>query len=352
MIKCMSGPSMGNSQARGTAERLIAATRRQSAEYPKVLASHLPMLLEIHCRLGASAQRLLDFADFYNRSNQVPPLADAVAPIAQDNWRDALGDRSRECDYRRFFALECERTGAHEAIRRYVPELARGIGASALHALMRLAYGVLRNDADEIATALGYWAATWLPLRDEPNGPPDTDEPLALALEMQTIPAFHHVEVETDLLWHWMRAVGNKQEFAPLIGRLRIGPDILERVTRASLALYASTMTFEGLHAMTGSYWVRVISPHVDDPGSLVRYFWQAILAVYPKIGMPTPLDERQLDALRKLKPPPAAEIAAAAVASDDEHHPSLVFTAFQEYERTRDQLYLVLAARRVELLP
>jgi hypothetical protein len=111
-------------------------------------------------------------------------------------------------------------------------------------------------------------------------------------------------------------------------------------------------MTFEGLHAMTGSYWVRVISPHVDDPGSLVRYFWQAILAVYPKIGMPTPLDERQLDALRKLKPPPAAEIAAAAVASDDEHHPSLVFTAFQEYERTRDQLYLVLAARRVELLP
>jgi hypothetical protein len=67
---------------------------------------------------------------------------------------------------------------------------------------------------------------------------------------------------------------------------------------------------------------------------------------------MPTPLDERQLDALRQLKPPPAAEIAAAAVASDDEHHPSLVFTAFQEYERTRDQLYLVLAARRVELLP
>jgi hypothetical protein len=337
--------------ARGAAERLIAATRQQSAEYPLVLASHLPMLLEIHCRLGASARRLADFADFYNDCNKVPRLSDAVAPIARAEWQCALGDRSRESDYRRFFADETQRIGALAAIRRYVPELGRGIGASALHALMRLAYGVLRNDDAEIATALGYWAATWLPLRDEPNGPPDTDEPIALAAAMQQIPAFRHVEAETDLLWHWMRAVGRMDEFAPLIGRLKVGADLLDRVTAASLALYASTLSFEGLHAMTGSYWVRVISPHLDDPGRLARYFWQAILAVYPKIGMPTPLGAAELDALRALRPPPAAEIAAAAVASNDEHHPSVVFTAFQEHARTGDPLYLVLAAKRVELI-
>jgi hypothetical protein len=337
--------------ARGTAEHLIAATQQQSAEYPVVLASHLPMLLEIHCRLGASAQRLTDFADFYNRCNKVPQLAPSVAPITRDNWLGALGDRSRERDYRRFFAAETERIGGLAAIRRYLPELARGIGASALHALMRLAYAILRGDDTEIAIGLGYWAATWLPLRDEPKGPPDIDDPLALAAEMQRIPAFRNVEVETDLLWHWMRAVGRKDEFAPLIGRLRIGTDALDRVTRASLALYASTLSFEGLHAMTGSYWVRVISPHVDDPGQLLRYFWQAVLAVYPKIGMPTPLSAEELDAMRAIKPPPAAEIAAAAVASDDEHHPSVVFTAFQEHARTGDPLYLVLAAKRVELI-
>ncbi len=347
----MSVPQSARNDARLTAEQLIAATRQQSAEYPKVLASHLPMLLEIHCRLGASSQRLLEISDYYNRRNKVPELATEVAPITRDNWIEALGDRSRECDYRRFFAAETARLGGHATIRRYAPELARGIGASALHALMRLAYGVLRDDEAEMATALGYWAATWLPLRDEPRGPPDTDEPLALAAAMQSVAAFREVEVETDLLWHWMRTVGGKDEFAPLIGRLRIGADTLERVTRASLALYASTMSFEGLHAMTGSYWVRVISPHVDDPGRLVRYFWQAILAVYPKIGMPAPLDQQQLDALRAVTPPPAAAIAAAAVASDDEHDPSVVFTAFQEHQRTGDPLYLVLAARRVGLL-
>jgi hypothetical protein len=337
--------------ARDTAERLIAATRCNSAEYPMVLASHLPMLLEIHCRLGASAQRLAELSDFYNDCNRVPPLPAEVAPITRGDWQDALGIRARESDYRRFFSGETERLGGPGAIRRYLPQLACGIGASALHALMRLAYGVLRNDDAEIATALGYWAATWLPLRDEPSGPPDTDEPLALAVAMQSIPAFRQVEVETDLLWHWMRAVGGKDEFAPLIGRLRIGSDLLDRITQASLAIYASTLSFEGLHALTGSYWVRVISPHVDDPCQLARYFWQAILAVYPKIGMPTPLSAAELDAMRSCTLPPAAEIAAAAIASNDEHHPSLVFTAFQEHARTGDPLYLVLAAKRVELI-
>jgi len=339
------------SAARRAADQLIEATRRNSAEYPVLMASHLPMLLEILFRLGASAQRLMDFAEFYSDANKVPLLAAGVAPFTRSDWQSGLGDRARESDYRLFFAGESHRLGGAAAIRVYVPQLARGIGASALHALMRLAYGVLRSDDAEIATALGYWAATWFPLRDEPNGPPDTDDPIALAAAMQKVAAFRNVVVETELLWHWMRAVGRKDEFAPLVGRLKVGSDVLDRVTRASLTLYASTLSFEGMHAMTGSYWVRLISPHLDDPGQLVRYFWQTILAVYPKIGMPTPLDDQELDALRALTVPPADEIAAAAVASNDEHHPSVVFTAFEEYARTGDPLYLVLAAKRVELI-
>jgi hypothetical protein len=337
--------------ARRTADRLIAGASRTSAEFPIVLANHLPMLLEILCRLGATALRLEEFAEYYSRTNRLPPLPAEIAPISLADWQTALGDRRREADYRGFFAAETRRLGGSGAIRHYVPVLARGIGASALHGLMRLAYGVLREDEDEIGIALGYWAATWLPLRDEPAGPPEFDEPIALAVLMQSEPAFRSVTVETDLLWHWMRAVGGKAEFAPLIGRLRCGPDLLERVTGASLLLYASTMTFEGLHALTGSYWLRLISPLLDDPIPVARFFWQAILAVYPKIGMPAPIDGAAMDALRAIKPPPLAEIAAAAVASNDEHHASLVFTAFQDYARTRDPIYPVLAAKRVALI-
>lgn len=337
--------------ARVTAERLIQSCRFYSAEMPVALANHLPMLLEILCRLGASADRLEAYADFYLTTNRVPLLPPESAPISASGWQSALGDRTREADYRRFFLAEVARLGASATIRNTLPVLGRGIGASALHGLMRLAYGVLRQDDSEIGIALGYWAATWLPLPDEPAGPPDLDDPLAPFLLMQTMPSFRGITVETDLLWHWMRAVGQQPEFAPLIGRLLLNADAIDRVAGSALTLYASTMSFEALHALTGCHWVRLVSPHADDPAALLRSFWQAILAVYPKIGMPTPLPSDALRELRALTVPPLEAIKEAAIASDDEHDPSLVYSAIEEHARSGDPLYLVLAAKRVGLL-
>lgn len=345
-------------EARATATRLIAQTRSNSAEYPTELANHLAMLLEIQYRLGASAKRLGEYAEIYNSIRKTPPLPSPVAPITRTNWLSALGDRSREADYRSFFGDEVQRLGVSAALRLYLPTLARGIGGSALHPLMRLAYSVLRQDPVETGEALGYWAAVFLPLRDEPQGAPDTDDPLQLAVRMQQTAAFHNIDIsKEDLLWHWMRKVGGMDEFAPVIGRLTIGPDTLDRISEASLALFASAIPpLEGVHAMTGSWWVRLISPYVDAPGILARYFWQAILAVYPKVGLPSLLSAEELDAMRRLQIPSAAEIAAATIAfdplgDDEEHHPSAVFTSFQEYVRTGDPLYLVIAAKRVKLI-
>lgn len=345
-------------RARATAERLIAETRRNSVEYGTQLANHLPMLLEIQFRLGASAERLEHYAEIYNARRNVQPAPPPQTRITSANWQSALGDRRRETDLRAFFTAEVGRLGAGSAIRLYVPVLARGIGASALHGLMRLAYGVLRRDDAEIGTALGYWAMAFLPLRDEPQGEPDTDDPLELAAGMQRMEAFRKVPVKkSDLLWHWMRAVGAMDEFAPVIGRLQIGPGTLDRITQASARLFASAIApLEGVHAMTGAWWVRLVGAHADDRGLLARYFWQAILAVYPKIDLPTPISEAALEAMRALQIPAIEAIAAATIefdplADDEEHHASAVFTAIQEYARTGDPLYLVLAAKRIKLI-
>jgi len=338
-------------KARETADRLIAATRAMSAEFPVMLASHLPMVIEALYRLGASSDRLEAYFEHYNRISAVPPLGPSIAPVGREDWQTALGDRSREHDLRRFFMAEARRLGGAGAIRLYVPQLAPGVAASALHGLMRLAYGVIRGDDAEIGTALGYWAATYLPLRDEPAGPPVTDDPLDLALHMRAQPEFRNVSFDAHLLWHWIREIGNRDAFAPVIGRLAMKPDTLDRVGGVSAALYASTMSFEALHAVTGSHWVRMVAAHMADPAPLVRHFWQAILAVYPKIGCPLPASEEEMAALRALTPPPDAETAAAAVASDDEHDHSLTFSAFQEFARTGDPIYRVLAAKRMQLL-
>ena len=99
--------------------------------------------------------------------------------------------------------------------------------------------------------------------------------------------AFRHVEPERDLLWHFMRAVAQKPEFAPVVDMLAIGPETHDRVARCSLALYAATLDFCALHAVTGTHWLRLIAPRTPDAATPLRYFWQAIASLVPKIGFP-----------------------------------------------------------------
>jgi hypothetical protein len=339
---------IANDQA--TLASLIAEVGQRSGEYPDYLANHLPMVLEAMARLGATPQRLVEYAEYYQDKHKVPYPPGTGEAIERSSWRSAFGDRLREADYRAFFAGEVARLGSHEAIHTYVPVLAGGVAASATHGLMRLAYGVLRNDDTEIGIALGYWAATYLPLPV-----PDTigsEEPIDLLLSMRATPRFLAVEPETDLLWHWIRATGRLPEFKALLGRLRTDPTLLDAMRQAALALYAGTMTFEGVHALTGCHWLRLVSPHLDEPGKLAARFWEVVMALYSKISMPKLPDAAQLDEWRAIRPPSDKEIAAAAVASDDEHDHSLVFSALEEFKATGDLLYRVVAARRVGLLP
>jgi hypothetical protein len=333
-----------------TAASLIAEVGQHSGEYPDYLANHLPMVLEAMARLGATPQRLAEYATYYLDTHRVPYPPGTGNPIERSSWRSALGDRSREADYREFFTGEVARLGSHEAIRTYLPVLGAGVAASATHGLMRLAYGVLRNDDTEIGIALGYWAATWLPLQV-----PDTigsKEPIDLLLSMRATPRFLTVEPETDLLWHWIRATGRLPEFQALLGQLRTDATVLDAMRQASLALYAGTMTFEGVHALTGCHWLRLVSPYLDQPGKLAARFWEVVMTLYSKIGMPDLPGAKQLDAWRAIRPPSDEAIAAAAVASDDEHDHSLTFSALEEFKATGDPLYRVVAARRVGLLP
>src|SRR5262249_7392195 len=83
----------------------------------------------------------------------------------------------------------------------------------------------------------------------------------------------------------------------------------------------------------------------------LIRYFWQAIAAVYPKMGLPVLPGADAVAAMREAPCPPWPEIAAAACASDDEHDHSLAFSAWQEEAAYGDPLYRRVAARRVGLI-
>lgn len=328
---------------------LITEIGQRSGEFPVLLANHLPMVLEALGRLGASPDRLEAYAEHYNRVHAVPQMPARVAPLSNQTWRSAIGDRSREADLRDFFASEVSRLGGGETIRLYMPDLAQGVAASATHGLMRLAYAVRRRDEAEIGIALGYWAATYLafPVR---TGTAKAG-PVELVLEMHGNPDFANITVSSTLLWKWIEHMGTLPQFQKLLSRMDPEQTNLESLRQASLALYAGTMTFEALHAVTGCHWLRLVWPFVDAPGALASYWWENVLALYARIGLPALPDTEALEAMRQQPLPPDQDIAAAAVASDDEHDHSLVFSAFEEFALTGDRLYKVVAARRVGLI-
>jgi hypothetical protein len=332
-------------------ERAVAWSRQWSAEFPICLANHLPMVLVALHRIGASDQRLEAYCYIYHEQNGLVPVPERIGEITRDNWREFLGQREREGDYRAFFAGEVARLGATPAALIYLPELMLGMAASATHAFMRMAYATMTDSDEETGVALAYWAATYLSLGASRGTPPSTDDPAEVLAFMSGPAAFRHVEPERDLLWHFMRAVARKPEFAPVVDMLAVGPETHDRVARCSLALYAATLDFCALHAVTGTHWLRLMAPRTPDRATPLRYFWQAIASLAPKIGFPNLPNADELEAWRRARLPDWPEIYRAAVTRDDEHDLSFSFSAGEEFKHYADRLYQYAAAKRLNLV-
>jgi hypothetical protein len=308
------------------------------------------VLVALH-RMGASDERLQAYCHIYHKQNGLVPVPEPIGEITRDNWREFFGQRQREADYRTFFAGEVARLGATPAALLYLPHIIPGMAASATHALMRMAYATMTDSDEETGVALAYWAATYLSLGASRGLAPSTDDPAEVLAFMSDRAAFRHVEPERDLLWHFMRAVAERPEFAPVVDMLAIGPETHDRIARCSLALYAGTLDFCALHAVTGTHWLRLMAPRTPDATTPLRYFWQAIASLVPKIGFASLPSVDDLEAWRRARLPDWPEIYRAAVARDDEHDLSLTFSAGEEFKHYGDRLYQYAAAKRLSLV-
>ena len=116
-----------------------------------------------------------------------------------------------------------------------------------------------------------------------------------------------------------------------------------------SLALYAATLDFCALHAVTGTHWLRLIAPRTPDTATPLRYFWQAIASLVPKIGFPALPSADELEAWRRMPLPDWPEIYREAVTRDDEHDLSLTFSAGEEFKHYGDRLYTICGGEAPE---
>lgn len=332
----------------------LTEARSLSVEFGPTLANHAAMVLLAQRELGGTEAQARHFLDSYLEKNGLGPMAPSPLVITRATWEANLGNRAAEEAHRAFFRAELARTGDARALaREFLPRLLPGIAASALHALMRLAYATHSGDEAEIAESLGYWSATYLELGTGSGAAPGTRDPVAVLLHVAAQPDLAALRFGDGLLWHAMRETAAQPGFAGVHDMLEVGPDTLDRIAAAALSVMAATMEFCALHAVTGTHWVRLILPLLEptDQARAIRFFWQAIAACYPKMEFPAPLDTAEAERQRALPAPGWDAIAEAARASLDEHDISLAWSARAEEAHRGDPLYRVIAARRVGLM-
>jgi hypothetical protein len=154
-------------------------------EFAGYLSNHGPMVAEVLDRydLGSATGGWLD--GYVRQLEEAPPIR---APAGSGDWREMLGDLSLLPQWLGLFDGELKERAWREVLATWWPRLLPGSVGAAAHPLIRTGHAVraLERDEtaprlDELAQALGYWAAVFLPV---PGGrSPHGDLAVTTALE-------------------------------------------------------------------------------------------------------------------------------------------------------------------------
>ena len=287
-------------------------------------------------RMGASADRIEAFERQYVPSRGLRHLA--------------VGDP--EAISRAVMRSRIARTGREAVLYDELGILARGIGAGAFHAFIRVAYAIADGNDDELAAGLTYWRSAALDLGAQ--GPPartaeSFDPAGALALARALLA---HVPPSLDagaLIAERMAAVARDGAFDAVVGEPYFEADAVSRIAAATVRIFAATRSFTLLHAMTATHAIRIVLPFAPDRNLFLAYFWRAYVAAYVSAGAPAFLEATAF-ASAIASAPNWEPLLAIARGSDDEHVVKATFTAWTEDSVYHDPLYRVATVRYLRL--
>jgi hypothetical protein len=324
---------------RGALSELLEHQRRFHAEYRGGLSNHLSMALVALARMGAPDERLRHYARLYER--RLEPAPDPGKVLA--DWQSYLGRKTRYADFLATFHDAFRQEGWEATLRRSLPALMPGCGAAAFHPLIRLGFALEAKEPEEVAIALSYWAARFLPLGATPSSPsaPVSPDPEALLQRLREEPAFAHQPDEDALIDAEMKRAAGSAEFALVADWLEIGPKTPRRLAAAALRIYAATGDFTALHMVTAMQAARLALPHCEDRSAALRWIWQALAAAYLSIGRPAIPERLELGTEEAAAWP---DILARAREAADEHAIKIVYSCWAEDEAYGDPLYRAVA--------
>lgn len=305
--------------------------------------NHAPMVLIAMYRMGASDEQLRSYFSKLEiatgHSDETPLLA-----VEPSSWKRYLGRVDALDSYTRFFHSETRRHGSEATLRRYLPALLGGVTAHAFHPLLRLAYGIDLHDPTEIALALAYWAATYLP---GPEMPAERSEATAVDLlkKLAGASSLRKMKPQSRSIAYRIQQFYKHPDFQSMLRPIPLdAKDPLQTVSLAIAEAFAENHHFTMLHAVTGCLALRCVLPYSENPQKTISEYWYAICAAYLSvINLPghtrRALPEGSLD-WRTLR--------NQALATGVDHTIKLTYACLREWEHYQRDIYPRLARRDI----
>lgn len=322
-------------------------------EWAGRLSNHGPMATEALVRLGRP-DAIAGWLDSYlTRLTEAPRPRFRIDP---GDWREALGDIGRVADWIEHFRHELAEAPWRQVVATWWPRLLPGVSAAATHGVIRTAHAIRGLEdvetplrLDELARALGYWAAAYQPL-------PGAGQPaggLALSEALSRMPRLA-TGVRGNIIDH-LRALDGLGGFDEGVRSLTPPSDPLAALDELILE-FARIFVRRGdrdpiafIHAVTAPVAVRSVLDVVPAEMYRVTYdrLWQTCAGIFAAFARgPEP-------ASPPATPEPAgeAELAERAVASGDEHAIKMTEACLRQYRLTPDPVLLTAAALSIDRL-
>ncbi|MGW6873516.1 questin oxidase family protein [Streptomyces xanthophaeus] len=250
-------------------------------EFGPGVSNHGPMAAEALGQLGhgasigawVSSYRKVLYEDTYGRFHE----------ITQDNWPSALGNMRLLGDWNEFFRRELDSAPWTEVLTRWWPRLLGGFAAGGGHGVIRTGHAVrMLTEAhtpwrlEELARGLGYWAARYQELPEEPSTPRVRDLPQAWA----AVPRLRSDQGMGMIFRIRLETVWLEPDFAPAVDSLLPEDDADLALSRLTLAAAGSYLTDDHktpmafVHALTTPAAARLVLPHLPQ-----RLHWPTVAA-------------------------------------------------------------------------
>jgi len=294
-------------------------------------SNHAPMAIEALCTLGRG-RAVQPWLERYR--DGLLPRPPRVQRIGRTEWATALGQPRRVGDWFELFGNELSEEPWRAVLERWVPRLAPGIVAAALHGVIRTGHAVRAIAFEdtpprrrELADGLAYWAAEYQVLPSRARQAQAALPSTAIARVPMIPPA------ERGTFASLTGALGQLDAFEPFAETLtavdprRDPTAFLGDLTATFAHVYLGNArdfltSIAFIHTVTGPAALRPMLPYLSAPAAHVAlaYVWQAAAALYATFGSST-----QLPSVREGKTA-AADLVDRAVACGDEH--AIKFTA------------------------